>query len=153
MERQPESLGAVSSPYADFIAAEHVAELQRKVFIDTRAAGPVTASGGLVAILAAIGAFVASLGDSQLRWSAYVPLVLALVAFAGAAASGIMAGRPMEYKVGGVDAMTRMVFDRWTDEEDFALREVAYVRVRMIEKLREVNDRKGDWLFVGRLCQ
>jgi hypothetical protein len=60
--------------------------------------------------------FVAGFGDSQLPWFAYVPLVLALVAFAGAAASGIMAGRPMEYKVGGVDAMTRMVFDRWGDE-------------------------------------
>jgi hypothetical protein len=97
--------------------------------------------------------FVAGFGDSQLPWFAYVPLVLALVAFAGAAASGIMAGRPMEYKVGGVDAMTLMVFDRWGDEEDFALREVADVRVRMIKKLRRVNDHKGDWLFVGWLCQ
>jgi hypothetical protein len=153
VEGPSQSLDAVSNPYADFIAAEHVAELQRKSAADAKAASLVTTSGGLVAILAAIGAFVAGSGEARVPWLASISLVLALVAFAAAAASGIMAGRPMEYEVGGVDAMALMVFDRWRDEENFARREVADVRVRMINNLRKVNDHKGDWLLVGWLCQ
>jgi hypothetical protein len=54
------------SAYCDLIADELGAERQRKAAIDARAGSVVSTSGGLVALLAAVGAFIGTGGSSHI---------------------------------------------------------------------------------------
>jgi hypothetical protein len=135
--------------YSIFIEAELRAERDRKTGMDARASSLVATSGGLVTILAAVGAFVGTDPRSQLPWPAFLLLLLALFAFAGAALAGIWSGRSRPYKVPSIEPMWSMIGDRWRDDEGMARKEVAKVHIEMIEKLRDVNKAKETWLRVG----
>lgn len=139
--------------YADLIAAELRAELDRKSTTDNRAATVVTTSGAVVAILAAIGGFLGGRDSFALPWYASLLVLLALVAFALAAFAGIIAGRPVNYAVTSIPSMEQMTGQRWGDDEDFARMAVARNRIKLIARLRQVNDTKGSWLHASWWCQ
>lgn len=141
------------SSYSELIESELQAELDRKVTIDTRAASVVTSSGAIVAILAALGAFLTNQARISLPWYGSLLVVSALGAFAAASLAGITAGRLHEYQVTSIESMKSMVGDHWRDDEDFACLAVARIRIKLIDRLRHVNARKTRWLHVGWWCQ
>lgn len=141
------------SSYAELIESELRAELDRKANVDARAASVVTSSGAIVAILAALGTFLANQARIFLPWYGSLLVVSALVAFAVASFAGIMAGRLHEYQVTSIESMSSMVGDHWKDEEDFACLAVASFRIRLIDVLRNINARKVWWLHLGWWCQ
>jgi hypothetical protein len=141
------------SSYAELIGSELQAELDRKTVTDTRAASVVTNSGTIVAILAALGAFLTDQGHLSLPWYGSLLVVSALMAFASACFAAIMAGRLHKYQVTEGKSMDLMVAGHWGDEEDFARLAVARIRIKLIKTLRDVNARKTWWLHFGWWCQ
>jgi hypothetical protein len=143
----------VSSAYADLIEDELNAERQRRGVIDTRAASVVSTSGGLVALLAAVGAFVGTGRSSPLPDTAFNLILWVLGAFALASICGILAGWTMPYKVANVDALEELRTKYWNDDETVARTTVAKLRLDLIERFRLINKWKERFLRAGWICQ
>lgn len=143
----------VNSVYADFIEDELNAERQRRAVIDTRAASVVSTSGGLVALLAAVGAFVGTGRSSPLPDTAFDLMLWVLAAFAAAAVCGIVAGWTVPYRTPKVDALEELRTKYWNDDEPTARTTVAKHRLEAIERFRKINKFKEYFLRAGWICQ
>ncbi len=139
--------------YSDFIEAELKVERDRKGVIDTRAAALVTTSGSLITVLTALSAFVGKGSPDSFPRQVAPLLVLALFAFAFAAAAGLWSGWNRPYGTPDTIAMRKMLSDRWQDDEVLARKEVADAYIRMIDNLRATTARKELFLRIGWGCQ
>jgi hypothetical protein len=141
------------SVYSSYIESELRAERDRKAVIDTRAASLVTTSGSLVTILAAVGTFLGKEALADFPKQLIPLLVLALFSFTFASLAGICSGWNRPHDTSDTGSMKACLQERWNDEEVLARVEVADVQIRMIDKLRAVNEKKELFLRAGWICQ
>jgi hypothetical protein len=139
--------------YCAFIEAELGTERERRSNLDSRGVTLVTTSSSLVTLLAAVGAFVLRSDKFALPSAAKVPLLVALCAFAIAAACGIMATWLHKSTVADVADLRAMRTSRWKDDPIDSRNAVAFINIKTIESLRNKNDRKARWLISGQLAQ
>lgn len=130
--------------YINFIEGELKAERDRRAAVDARALAVVTSSGGLVTLLAAVGAFVSSGKEFKPPDLAIVPLVVTLGCFTVAVAFGILANRSRYYHVALSDTLFAMVTDHWGDDQIDSRNNVAELNIRTIHTLRVGNDKKAN---------
>ncbi|GAA0588972.1 hypothetical protein GCM10010172_87450 [Paractinoplanes ferrugineus] len=137
--------------YAAFVEAELKTERERRTIYDTRGQAVVTTSAGLVTLLVALATLVRQGGPKAFPGAAIAPLVVALVALAGAAALGILASWNFRYAVVKSTTLGVMTGAHWTDHEVDARNVVATAQIRSFHSLREANNRKA-LLLTGALA-
>jgi hypothetical protein len=128
--------------YAAFIEAELKAERERRASLDARGLAVVTTSGGLVTLLAAVGAFVSANGNFRLPGNVVPWLIVTLAGFVVAATFGILANTNWRYKVIDRAGLDRMRVEHWEDDTAQAMITVAYINVTTIDSLRRGNNIK-----------
>jgi hypothetical protein len=113
----------------------------------------LTTSGGMVTLLAAIGALVGFDQNFTLPTAAVPFLIIALASFSIAAGCGITANRAVSGEVIDVDSLRTMRTKHWEDHEVDARNFVTHININMINSLREGSRKKADWLFIGHWSQ
>jgi len=148
--RAKAALSDQGKTYAAFIEAELKAERERRTAYDARGMSLVTTSGSLVALLAAVVAFVRAGESFVFPRAALIPLVAALVTLAAAAGAGILANWNRLYAVPKPVTLERLLSDRWAvDDEVDARNHVGSMQVSTIDSLRQGNNWKAWCITVG----
>jgi hypothetical protein len=132
--------------YAEFIKAELDAEWERRKALDTRGASIVGITSGLATAVFAIGALVTGADGYTPDRVTTIALLVGLALFVAAAGCGLAASRTVPYDVTARMVYDHMVGGQWGDDEEQALRVVAYRNQVTLVSLREGNNKKAWWL-------
>ena len=141
--------------YATFTEGELKAERGRRASLDGRGAAVVTQSGGLLALMTGVAAFVKRAVPEALPPLAVMALILALVFFVGAAACGILVNFPQIYPYDVADeaTMTKMRIDKRDHSAEEARSVVSHVHIKTVVSLREGNNRKANFVTAAQVFQ
>jgi hypothetical protein len=139
--------------YAAFVEQELRAERDRRSSLDARAQSFVTASGTLVTLSAAIGAFVSSRKDYVVPSVAQFPLIITVTLFTITLILAILATFNFAYQVADRRTLEGMPRDHWNDEEGTALRNVVALNVTTVLTLRHGNNQKVAFLLAALVAQ
>lgn len=137
---------------AAFLEQELKAERDRRAAADARGQSVVTTSAGLVALFAAVGAFVSNQDKYQLPRAALVPLTATLAMFAVAAFLGILATYNFAYRVADGESLLA-IHQHMTDSETVAIKNVALTNARTVSTLRSGNNKKATLLLLALFAQ
>jgi hypothetical protein len=140
--------------YATFLEQELKAERDRRTSLDARAQSFVTASGSLVALLAALSALIGSRKDYTVPSSAHIPLLCTVALFWFTLMAAILATFNFKYDVAKAPTLEQMPREHWRDDESTAMRNIAAINVSTVLTLRYGNNKKVTLLltaFVGQL--
>lgn len=145
-------MSAQGETYAAFIAAELAREHDRREKIDTRAAAAVGGASGLVTIAVA-GLAVVRGKDATIGGGAATFAALTIAAFLISAVLAVLAGLPRRYDAVGATTMSAMLDGHWKDSEVTARNNTAYLHVRAVTSLREINRAKSVLLVASLAAQ
>lgn len=134
--------------YGELIREQLAEERVRKASLEQRGVTVITTSGVLVSLLFGLAAVVTESKTFQVPDAARYLLVLALVLFVGAAASGIVLNSPRKYVEAHPDDLERLLRrDVWDASGSLGGRRSAEARVKILRKARTINDGKAKWLL------
>ncbi|WP_174189774.1 hypothetical protein [Nocardia barduliensis] len=121
--------------YASFIAAELKTEHDRRDTANNRAAAALTATTGLITLVAAV--FTVLRGkDFILTGPAKATLLLALIAMLITAALSLFAGFAKSYDSATASTLHTMIDTHWTDSEVSARNATARCNIQTLQTLR-----------------
>lgn len=114
----------------------------------------MTTSGVLLTVLFGVSTLAtAERSNLELRGSAGILIVLALIFFVGAAASAILTNLPLQYQGPKVDALRLGVRERWDDSGAEAERMTSLTRLKVLESAKNRNAFKSWALVVAMTLQ
>jgi hypothetical protein len=139
--------------YAAFVEQELKAERDRRTSLDARSQSFVTSSGGLVTILAAVGAFVSGRAGDTLPPAAVAPLIATVLGFTTALVFAILATYNFAYRVADRRTLEALPRGHWEDNDDTAAKNVVATNVATVLTLRQGNNKKVSYLLVALFAQ
>jgi hypothetical protein len=137
-----------SEVYSDFIREELADQRASKTSLEQRAAGVVTTSGVLVALLFGLTGLVSGPSDSAIPERAELWLFLSLGGFALASALALFVVVPHRYRGPTRAGLEKVRRERWDDVTGSALSKVSATRIVMLASYRKANGVKA-WLLVA----
>jgi hypothetical protein len=145
---EPAGQGAV---YTQFMQDQLTAEETRKSSLEQRGLAVITSSG----VLAAFGFGALALVRQRDAIPLPVPAVYLLIGAAAAllvgAIMGLAANSPMRHQAINLPAMVETMREHWTDDDAAARARVTSTRARLLESLRDTNDRRA-WVLLGAMA-
>jgi hypothetical protein len=133
--------------YRELIEQQVQEESARKKSFEQRGITVITSAGAFVSLVFGIGV-VATAQHLQASGLSRIVLAVAVLAFAAAAACGIVVNLPMRYLDVTNDQMWAWVTERlWNMRAGPAARRAARLRVRVVTRARNRNHLKGRWLI------
>ena len=140
--------------YGLFIADQLSEERNRKNSLEVRGLGVITTSGTLATLLFALTAGLTSASDFKLPGHAKLPLVLALIAFAIAAALGLITNIPLGYKEPTAAGLAVLVDEKyWSGPAEIGHLRVAEAQVTALAAARSANGQKAALLLIAMLFE
>ena len=139
-------MSGAGAVYAQFLAAELLAERARRAALDQRGIAAVTSSGTLVALLAGLATLVAlDKGRPAPGGVTLIAFSCAVLCFLVAAYFGLLTNRSREYDVlDEGEGLGRLQSEEvWNETEEVALLVVFRINRRVLATLRSGNDRKS----------
>jgi uncharacterized membrane protein YcjF (UPF0283 family) len=135
--------------YAAYIAAQVVAQEERKSSFEQRGLAVITTSGVLVSLLFGLTAVLTGAARYQLPEVSRIAILAALVFFVVAAIGGIVTNLPRSYRGVTAEALKKQIDERWEDSAAVAQREVALTELKVIGRAKEQNSWKGRSLIIA----
>jgi hypothetical protein len=129
----------VADAYADLIADEMKKDEADLDAFRSRALNVLSVAGGLVTLTSGLIALSVSADKNVLEGWAWLPLILALVAYLAASVMALSANLPTDVDRPGSDDLEELASDGWSDDELAASQSVAQVRVVYLRSLRALS--------------
>jgi hypothetical protein len=135
--------GGQGAVYAEFMHDQLTAEETRKVSLEQRGLAVITSSGVLATFGFGALALFRQRDALPLPAAAVCLLVGAAAALLVAAVMGLAAHAPMRHRTINPPAMAETMREHWADDDATARARVTSTRARLLESLRDRNDRRA----------
>ena len=150
----PDEAADAGSAYGQLICDQLAEERSRKTSLEARGINVITTSGTLATLLFGLTAGLTAAAKFRLPAGARLPLLLALVAFVGAAVCGLATNAPLRYREATPRGLAKLVDAKyWTAPPLIGQLRVAEAQVKLLAAARSVNNLKVRLLLAAVACE